>query len=144
MKGWPTSHQGAPQCLMGPSLLRLTQLRLYKFYKIGKPTQSHPEYFFHCRKFPFPQRFHLEAFSSILPEGESIMEGFYITLSALSMMCEQFTTDLRVHSQQLDDFLYLFDLQYNVLLDVLGDLLRWVCWDPMNCGFMIILFTDII
>jgi hypothetical protein len=30
----------------------------------------------------------MEAFSGNLPEGESIMEGFYINLAALSMMCE--------------------------------------------------------
>ena len=48
------------------------------------------------------------------------MEGLYTNLAALPMKREQFTIDLRVHSQQLDDFFSLFDLQYNVLLDVLG------------------------
>ena len=78
-----------------------------------------------------------------------IMEGFYINLTALPMMCGQSTTDLRVYSQQLDGFFSLFDLQYNVLLDVLGDVfdvifLRCVCWDLMNCGFMIRLSMNII
>ena len=63
---------------------------------------------------------HLEAFSGTLPEGESITEGLYINLVALLMMCEQFTID--VHSQQLDGLFFLFDSQYLVLLDVLGDL----------------------
>ena len=67
-------------------------------------------------------RSHLGAFSDDLPEGESIMEGFYTNTIASPMMCEQFTTDLRVHSYQLDGFFSLFDSQYNVLLDVLGDL----------------------
>ena len=32
------------------------------------------------------------------PKGESITEGFYINTIASPMMCESFTTDLRVHS----------------------------------------------
>ena len=35
-----------------------------------------------------PVRFHLGAFSSDLPEGDSITEGFYINTIASSMMCE--------------------------------------------------------
>ena len=50
------------------------------------------------------------------------MEGFYINTIASPMMCEQFTTDLLVHNYQLDGFFSLFGSQYNVLLDVLGDL----------------------
>ena len=50
------------------------------------------------------------------------MEGFYINIIALPMKREQLTTDLRVHIQQLDGFFSLFDSQYKVLLDVLGDL----------------------
>ena len=34
-----------------------------------------------------PMRSHLGAFSGILPEGESITEGFYINTIASSMMC---------------------------------------------------------
>ena len=60
-----------------------------------------------------PVRSHLGAFFGDLPEGESITEGFYINTIASSMMCEQFTADLRVP---------LFGSQYKVLLDVLGDL----------------------
>ena len=57
----------------------------------------------HETTFPPPQpsvpvRSHLGAFSGDLPEGDSITEGFYINTIASPMMCEEFTTDLRVHS----------------------------------------------
>ena len=86
-----------------------------------------------------PVRSHLGAFFGDLPEGDSIMEGFYINTIASPMMCEQFTTDLRVHSYQLDGFFSLFGSQYKVLLDVLGDQFDLILFygDPMNCGFMI-------
>ena len=45
-----------------------------------------------------PVRSHLGAFSGPPPEGASITEGFYINTIASSMMCEYFTSDLRVHS----------------------------------------------
>ena len=50
--------------------------------------------------FPPPQpsvlvRSHLGIVSGAPPEGESIMEGFYINSIASPMMCEQFTTNLR-------------------------------------------------
>ena len=72
----------------------------------------------HETTFPPPQpsvhvRSHLGAFSGDLPKGESITEGFYINTIASPMKCEQFTTDLRVHSYQLDGFFFLFDSQYN-------------------------------
>ena len=41
---------------------------------------------------------------------------------ALSMNYEQFTTDLGVHSYQLDGFFSLFGSQYHVLLDLLRDI----------------------
>ena len=50
------------------------------------------------------------------------MEGFYINTITSPMKREQFTTDLRVHNYQLDGFLSLFESQYKVLLDLLGDL----------------------
>ena len=68
-----------------------------------------------------PKRSHLGAFSEAPPEGALITEGLYINFVALLMMCAQFTTDLRVHSQQLDGFLSLslsLDSQYNVLLEI--------------------------
>ena len=57
----------------------------------------------HETTFPPPQpsvpvRSHLGAFSGAPPEGALIMEGFYINTIASPMMCEEFTSDLRVHS----------------------------------------------
>ena len=69
-----------------------------------------------------PVRSHLGAFSGAPPEGALITEGFYINTIASPMMCDQFTSDLRVHSYQLDGFFSLFGSQYKVLLDSLGDL----------------------
>ena len=69
-----------------------------------------------------PMRSHLGAFSGAPPEGASITEGLYINSMAPSMMCKQFTANLRVHSYQLDGFFSLFGSQYKVLLDLLGDL----------------------
>ena len=68
-----------------------------------------------------PKRSHIGAFSGAPPEGALIMEGLYINSMAPPMMCEQITSDLRVHSYQLDGF-SLFGSQYKVLLDSLGDL----------------------
>ena len=81
----------------------------------------------HETTFPPPQpsvpvRSDLGAFSDDLPEGDSIMEGFYINTIASPMMCEQFTTDLRAHSYQLDGFFSLFGSQYKVLALSCGDL----------------------
>ena len=45
-----------------------------------------------------PVRSHLGAFFEAPPEGASITEGFYIKTIASPMMCEYFTSDLRVHS----------------------------------------------
>ena len=88
----------------------------------------YPETFGEGHKTPFPPpqpfvpvRSHLGAFFGDLPEGDSITEGFCINTIASLVMCEQFTTDLRVHSYQLDGFFSLIDSQYKVLLDVLGD-----------------------
>ena len=73
-------------------------------------------------------RSHLGACSEAPPEGASTREGFYIITIASPMKCEQFTSDLRVHSQQLDGFFSLFGSQYNVL--------------PLSCGdlFVVIFF----
>ena len=92
----------------------------------------------HETTFPLPQpsvpmRSHLGAFFGTPPQGESITEGFYINTIASPMKCEQFTSDLRVHSQQLDGFFSLFGSQYKVLPLSCGDLfdviffLRCVC-----------------
>ena len=57
----------------------------------------------HETTFPLPQpsvpvRSHLGAFSGDLPEGDSIMEGFYINTITSPMKREKFTIELRVHS----------------------------------------------
>ena len=57
----------------------------------------------HENLIPLPQpsvsvRSHLGAFVGAPPEGESTMEGLYIISNALLMICEYFTTGLRVHS----------------------------------------------
>ena len=54
--------------------------------------------------------------------GDSITGGFYINSIAFPIKRVQFTSDIRVHSQQVDVFFSLFDSQYHVLLNVLGDL----------------------
>ena len=54
--------------------------------------------------------------------GGIITEGFYINTIASPMMCEQFTSDLRVHSYQLGGFFSLFGSQYKVLHESRGDL----------------------
>ena len=58
--------------------------------------------------------------------------------------CEQFTSDVRVHSYQLDGFFSLFGSQYKVLALSCGDLFDVIFFffavcllRPMNCGFMI-------
>ena len=84
--------------------------------------QEHHETLFPPPQPSVPMRSHIGAFSGALPEGESITEGFYINTIASPMMFEQFTTDLRVNSYQLDSFFSLFGSQYKVLLDSLGDL----------------------
>ena len=77
-------------------------------------------------------RSHLGACSGAPPERAVITESFYITIAS-PMKCEQFTSDLRVHSQQLDGFFSLFGSQYKVLPHSCGDLfdviffLRCVC-----------------
>ena len=84
--------------------------------------QKHPRKHFSTAATFYSCEIPLGAFFGILPEGDSITEGFYINTIASPMKPEQFTTDLRVPRQQLDGFFSLFDSQYKVLLDVLGDL----------------------
>ena len=105
------------------------------------PLAAPPTYFFHLYILLYPETIgeshetpflpsqpyipvssHIGAFSGASPEGDSITEGFYINTIASLMMCEQFTTHLQVHSYQLDGFFSLFESQYKVLLDLLGDL----------------------
>ena len=106
----------------GPLVAPPTYLILLYIPTCPENIQEH-----HEKLFPPPQpsisvRSHLGAFVGAPSEGESTMEGFYINTIASPMSCEQFTTDLRVHSYQLDGFFSLFESQYKVVLDLLGDL----------------------
>ena len=116
-------HKGGGRAPLpcGPLDDPLTQIFLLYICKYSQTTRG-----IHENTFPPPQpsvpvRSHLGAFSGILLEGDSITEGIYINPNALPMKHEQFTINLRVHSQQLDGFFSLFDSQYKVLLYVLGD-----------------------
>ena len=124
-------HEGARRALGGwarppPSWAPYvsTDLLLPPMYISMYPEniRDHHETLFPPPQPSLPKRSHLGAFSGAPPEGESITEGFYINTIAPSMSCEQFTIDLRVHSYQLDGFFSLFESQYKVLLDLLGDL----------------------
>ena len=97
------------------------------FFLLYIPTYPENIRIDHENLIPPPQpsvlmRSHLGAFSGAPPEGALITEGLYINSMAPPMMCEQFTSDLRVHSYQLDGFFSLFGSQYKFLLDLLGDL----------------------
>ena len=97
------------------------------FFILYKPTYPQTTRYGAKNLIPQPQpsvpvRSHLGAFSGAPPEGALITKGFYINTIASPTMCEQFTSDLRVHSYQLDGFFSLFGSQYKVLLDFLGDL----------------------
>ena len=82
----------------GPLVTPLTYLfRLYNF-KYPKTYQGNHETTIPLSQPSVPVRSHLGAFFGVLPEGDSITEGFYINTIALSMKYELFTSDLRVHS----------------------------------------------
>ena len=77
--------------------------------------------------FPMPQasvsaRSHMGHVLVPCQRGDSDTEGCFINTIASPLMREQFTINLRVHSQQLDGFLSLLDLQYKVLHDIHGNL----------------------
>ena len=116
-----TIHQGAPPGLWALGSPPTYFFRLYILLYPENIQESH-ETTFPPQQPSVPVRSYLGAFSGDLLEGGSITEGFYINPIALLMKREQFTPDLRVHSQQLDGFFSLFDIQYKVLHDVLGDL----------------------
>ena len=80
-----------------------------------------------------PERSHLGAFFGAPPKGALTTEGLYINSMASPVMCEQFISDLRVHSYQLDGFFSLFGSQYKVLLDLLGDLFNVIFF----CGVFV-------
>ena len=123
-----TRQEGAPQggrCAphpRGPLVAPPTYFFCLYILIYPENIREHHETLFPPPQPSIPVRSHLGAFSDAPSEGDSIMEGLYINSMASSVMCEQFTLDLRVHSQQLDGFFSLFGSQYNVLLDLLGDL----------------------
>ena len=116
--GVDVEQPGTPPTLVAP----LTYFFLLYISTYPENIQEH-----HENLIPPPQpsvsaRSHLGAFAGAPPEGESTMEGLYIISKASPVICELFTTDLRDHSYQLDGFFSLFESQYQVLLDLLGDL----------------------
>ena len=121
---------GAPTPLGAPSPIVAQPTYFFLLYILIYPKniQEHHETLFPPLQPSVPKRSHLGAFSGAPPKGASITEGLYINSMAPPMMCEQFTSDLWVHSQQLDGFFFfslslsLFGSQYKVLLDSLGDL----------------------
>ena len=120
-EGTPTPTGHAP-CLVGPSGGHRCTSSSYIYPRTPKTSRESPKHNFHRRTPLTSARSHLGAFVGAPPEGESTIEGFYINTIALPMSCEQFTTDLRVHSYYLDGFFSLFDSQYKVILPLLGDL----------------------
>ena len=104
----------------GPLGDPLTQILLLYIHIYSKTLRGIDKNTFPPPQPSVPMRSHLGAFSSDLPEGYSINKGIYVNPIALPMKREQFTSDLRVHGQQLDGFFSLYVLQYHVLLDVLG------------------------
>ena len=140
-QGGAPAPLGAPPTLVGPSQLHRPTSSSYIYPCTPKLTRSTTNPIstaatFCTREIPSRGLFRHSA-------GGGIDHGGLLHQhQRLSMSCEQFTRDLRVHSYQLDGFFSLFGSQYKVLLDLLGDLfdvtlLRCVCRDPMNCGFMI-------
>ena len=134
-----TRHEGAPQGgghaphPRGPLVAPPTYFFLLYIPMYPETTEKHHETLFPPPQPSVPVRSHLGAFSGALPEGESITEGFYINTIVSPMMCEQFTTDLRVHSYQLDGFFSLIGSQYKVLLDSLGYLFDGIFF----CGVVV-------
>ena len=49
--------------------------------------QRHPPKYFSAAASLYSREIHLRAFFGNLPEGDSVMEGLYINLAALAMMC---------------------------------------------------------
>ena len=98
---------GAPSTLVGPSLLHRRTSSSYIYPYTLETSYTEPKTLFPPPQPSIPVRSHLGAFFGAPPEGESIMEGFYIITKASPMSCEQFTKDLWVHSYSLDGFFSL-------------------------------------
>ena len=119
----PQPRSGGPRLpgLWDPWATSALGLSPINSLKSQKKSGDHRKYFsvaasFCLRKIPSGVR------PGALPEGDSDKEGFFINTMTSPMMREQFTIDLRVHSQQLDGFFTLLDLQCKVLHDLHGDL----------------------
>ena len=140
-QGGAPTPPGAPSTLMGPMLLHRRTSSSYVYLRTPQTTRYGAKTLIPPPQPSIPMRSHLGAFSGAPPEGALITEGFYINTIASPMMCEQFTSDLWVHSYQLDGFFSLFGSQYNVLPLSCGDLFDVIFFcdvlRPMNCGFMI-------
>ena len=122
-----------PSTLVGPLLLHRRTSSSYIYPCTPKRSDTEPKNLIPPPQLSVSTRSHLGACSGAPPEGASITESFYINTIASPMKCEQFTSDLWVHSQQLDGFFSFFGSQYNVLPLSCGDLfdviffLRCVC-----------------
>ena len=84
---WPRGREARPHP-RGPLVAPLTYFFLLYIHIYPKNFQRSHETTFPPPQPSVPVRSHLEAFCCAPPEGESIMEGFYINTIASSMMCE--------------------------------------------------------
>ena len=89
---------GRAPCLVGPSGVHRRTSSSNIYLQTPKTSRSTTKHNFHHRNLLYPRDPILEPLSALPPEGESTMEGLYIISKASLMSCEEFTTDLRVHS----------------------------------------------
>ena len=84
------SHEGARRAPHPRGPLIAPPTYFFRLYILIYPEniQEHQKTLFPLPQPSVPVRYHLGAFSGDLPEGESIMEGFYINTIASPMMCE--------------------------------------------------------
>ena len=120
-QGGAPTPPSAPSTLVGPLLLHRRTPSSYTYLHTPNDQirSQNPN---SIAAISVSTRSHLGACSGAPPEEVSITEGFYINTIASPMKCEQFTSELRVHSYQLNGFFSLFGSQYNVLPLSCGDL----------------------
>ena len=109
-----TRQGGVPPTLVGPSQLHRPTSFAYIYSYTLKTSRSTTKPQFHRHNLLYPRDPILGPFPELRRSGNRSQR-------APTMMCEQFTTDRRVHSYQLDGFFSLFGSQYKVL-DSLRDL----------------------
>ena len=132
MEQWPTRHQSAPGCLWGPCGFICPNSASINSLKSWNQ-QGSPWNTFSAAASSRTMRSHLEAFSGTLPEGDSIPDGLYIILVALPWCVSSLPWTYGSIVSSLKASSSLFNLQYNVLLDILGDL-----FDVMTfCGVFV-------